>query len=250
MTSAAWDRVLREVRAQISAAVAGQTLTSTAGAGTTNWFWSPPTDVAAANALVAYWLAVGARLGYPGLVAPAQRFYAAAAGAWTTFASTAATDIAGIIDQGVVALDSVGAYKDRRFAGIYRAFGQQRRADQIAATQALDYQRSTQAIVAGTVKGTAADIAKIAESAGRVITDKKPSGTPDWLWWLQRNAWFVVGGTVAVGALYLFLKPVLAPAVGVRDAAAAAARRAAGKATARLSTVASNPRRRRRLRSR
>lgn len=250
MTSTAWARVLSEVRKQISAAQAGQALTSTAGAGTTNWFWSAPTDTAAANALVAYWLAVAARLGYPALLTAAQRFYNTAAGAWTTFASTSPTDIRNVIDLGVAALDSAGAYQDRRLAGIYRAFGQQRRADQIEQAQVLDYSKSTRAIVAGTVKGTAQDIASGLEKAGRVITDKKPPETPDWLWWLQRNAWFVVGGTVAVGALYLFLRPVLAPALRVRDAAAAASSRAADKAVARIGTVARNPRRRRRVRSR
>jgi hypothetical protein len=216
----------------------------------TNWAWSPPTDTAAANALVAYWLAIAARLGSPQLLAASKGFYATAAGAWTTFASGSPSAIAAVLNQGVAALDSVGAYKDRRFAGIYRAFGQAQRADLIEREKALAYERSTTAIVAGGVKGTAADVAKIAEAAGRVITDKKPPGTPDWLWWLQRNAWFVVGGTVAVGALYLFLRPVLAPALGVRDAAAAASRRLASKATARIGTVAANPRRRRRLRSR
>ena len=84
----AWADVLKAVRAQISAAVQGKTLRAVNEAGTTNWFWTPATDTAAANALVAYWLAVAARLGSPQLLAAAQGFYATASGAWTSLASS------------------------------------------------------------------------------------------------------------------------------------------------------------------
>jgi hypothetical protein len=248
----AWDNVLAEVRAQISAATAGKVLTSSAGGGLTtkNWFYTAPVDEASAEALAAYWLAVGARVGYPALLTAARGFYTRAAGRYKWASSGSASGIAGIIDEAVRALDASGAYKDRRMAGIYRGLGMNRRASAIEQAQALAYQQSDLRILTDTAKETAKDVAKIGEKAGRIITNKKPPGTPDWLWWIQRNVWLMVGVGAASIAAWLFLKPILAPVLGVRDAAAAASRRAADKAVARIGTVARNPRRRRRLRSR
>jgi hypothetical protein len=245
-TSLSWSQVLAEARTQINAAASQQYLTATNAVVTKNWFWSSPTTVAAANALVAYWLALGARLGYPALLTSARSFYAAAS--QSTVPDVRVAQIQKVIAQGVGALDAAGGLKDRRLAGIYRGLGEIAKADRIDSAQWRAFEQSGIGIAAGTAKGTAVDVAKIAEKAGRVITDKKPPGTPAWLWFLQRNAWFVAGGALALGIAYVYLRPVLAPLTRVRDAAAAASSRAADKAVARIGTVARNPRRRRQSR--
>lgn len=244
--SLTWAQVSAEVRAQLEAASAGQVIASPQAIVTKNWFWTAPTNTASAYALSAYWLAVAARVGYPSLVNPARAFFAEASR--TAVPSMDPAAIKAVLSKAVVALDAAGGLKDRRLAGVYRGMGEWSKASSIERAQALEYQQSTRGILTGTVKGTATDVAAIGEQAGRVITGKKPPGTPEWLWFLQRNAWFLIGGTVAVGALYLFLRPVLAPLTGVRDAAAAASRRASDKAIERIERVARNPRRRRRSR--
>jgi hypothetical protein len=247
-----WDKVLAEVRKQISAATAGRVLSSAVGGGlvTSNWFYTAPTDAASAEAYVAYWLAVGARVGYPALATAARAFYTRAAGRYKWASSGSASGIASVIDEGVRALDAANAYKDRRMAPLYRNFGLNSRADAIERAQGRADEQSSLRILVDTAAASAADVGKGLEKVGRVITNKKPPGTPDWLWWIQRNAWLVAGLGVAGVAAWFVLGPVLAPILGVRDAAAAASRRAADKAVARIGTVARNPRRRRRLRSR
>lgn len=241
-----WEQVLAEVRAQISASLNQQYVTSVTTVPTKNWFWTAPTSVAAANALAAYWLAVGSRLGYPALLASARSFYATASKSWPTLSSTDVSQIQVVLERAVIALDAAGGLKDRRLAGVYRGLGQSAKATAIEASQQRAYEQSAVGIAAGTVKGTATDVAKVGESVGRVITGKKPPGTPAWLWFLQRNAWFLVGGAVVLGAAYVYLRPVLAPLSKVRDAAAGASRRAADIAAARLDRVARNRRRSRR----
>jgi enamine deaminase RidA (YjgF/YER057c/UK114 family) len=245
-TTLSWNDVLAEIRAQIDAAAAGKLIASPQSVVTKNWFWTAPSNTVSAYALVAYWFAVAARVGYPALLQEARRYYAEATS--RSVPSIATADIQRVLARAVTALDAAGGLKDRRLAGVYRGLGEWSKAASIASAQQRAYEQSGIGIAAGGIIGTGADLIKIGEKAGRVITDKKPPGTPQWLWFLQRNAWFLVGGTVAVGALYLFLKPVLAPLTGVRDAAAAASRRAAGKAVERIERVARNPRRRRRSR--
>jgi hypothetical protein len=246
-----WDGVLADVRRQIGLAASGKTLASSAGGEShKNWFYTAPIDEASAEALVAYWMAVGARVGYPKLLQEARRFYKRADGRIKLLSSGDTSGIANVIDEGVAALEKVEAFRDKRMAGIYRGLGQNRRADEIDRAQQLAFQQSNAYIIGGTIKGTAQDIGKGLEKVGRVLTNKKPPGTPDWLWWLQRNAVWLGVGALTLGVGYFYLRPVLAPLFKVRDAAAAASSRAADKAVARIDQVARNPRRRRLRRSR
>lgn len=247
--TASWDSMLADVRRQIADASAGKVLASSAGGEShRNWTYTAPVDEATAEALVAYWLAVGARVGYPSLLSAARGFYSRADGRIKLLSSGDASGIRKVIDEGVAALDKAQAFKDKRMAGIYRGLGMKRRADEIDRAQQLAYQQSNLYIIEGTAKGAAKDVMTGLEKAGRIITNKKPPGTPAWLWWLQRNAFIVGVGALALGAAYFYLRPVLAPLFKVRDAAAAASSRAADKAVARIDQVARNPRRRRRLR--
>jgi hypothetical protein len=247
--TASWDTILADVRRQIGLASAGKVLASSAGGEShRNWTYTAPVDEATAEALVAYWLAVGARVGYPKLLSAARGFYKRADGRIKVLSSGDTSAIANVIDEGVAALEQVQAFRDKRMAGIYRGLGENRRADEIERAQQLAYQQSNAYIIAGTAKDTAKDIAKGLEKAGRIITNKKPPGTPDWLWWLQRNAVWLGVGALTLGVAYFYLRPVLAPLLKVRDAAAAASSRAADKAVSRIDQVARNPRRRRRLR--
>lgn len=247
--TASWDSMLADVRGQIGLASAGKVLASgSGGESRRNWVYSAPIDEAQAEALVAYWLAVGARVGYPALLSAARGFYSRADGRIKALSSSGPSGIARIIDEGVAALEKVQAFKDKRMAGIYRGLGMNRRADEIETAQQLAYQQSNAYIIGGTVKGAAKDVAAGLEKAGRILTNKKPPGTPDWLWWLQRNAVWLGVGALTLGVGYFYLRPVLAPLFKVRDAAAAASSRAADKAVARIDQVARNPRRRRRLR--
>jgi hypothetical protein len=242
------DTNIADERRQIGLASAGKVLASSAGGEShRNWTYTAPVDEATAEALVAYWLAVGARVGYPSLLSAARGFYSRADGRIKALSSGDVSGIRNVIDEGVRALDGASAFKDRRMAGVYRGLGQNRRAEEIERAQALAYQQSNAYIIAGTAKDTAKDIAAGLEKAGRIITNKTPPGTPDWLWWLQRNVWLMLGVGAAGIAAWIFLKPVLAPILGVRDAAAAASRRASDKAITSLGSVARNPRRRRRF---
>jgi len=243
-----WDKVLADVRRQIGLASAGKVLASSSGGEMhRNWFQTAPVDEASAEALVAYWLAVGARVGYPSLLSAARGFYSRADGRIKALSSGDASGIRNVIDEGVRALDAANAFRDKRMAGIYRGLGMNRRAEEIERAQALAYQQSNAYIIGGTVKGVATDVATGLEKAGRVITNKKPPGTPEWLWWFQRNLWLALGvGAVGIAA-WIYLKPVLAPLFKVRDAAAAASQRASDKAITSLGSVARNPRRRRRF---
>lgn len=227
-----WEDSLKAVRTQIGYAVAGKRVASVAAAGATNWFWSSPTDVASALAVGAYWLAVGARLGYPGLVAPARALYDEAKSAWKWTSSGSATAIRTTLDRAVSALDAVGGTKDLRLAPIYRVFGIIRDPTGVERAQARATEASLTGQLVGAAKASAADVTKGLETTGRLITDKKPPGTPDWLWWIQRNGFWlaVAGGVGLVG--YVYLSPILAPLGRVRQAA----------------TLAHNPRRRRRSR--
>ena len=245
--TASWDTILADVRRQIGNESAGTVLaSSTGGEAHRNWTQVAPVDAATAEAQVAYWLAVGARVGYPSLLSAARGFYVRADGRVKALSSGDVSGIRNVIDEGVRALDGANAFRDRRMAGVYRGLGLNRRAEAIERSQALARQQSDLYILTQTTKDTVKDVAKIGEKVGNIIGDKKPPGTPDWLWWFQRNLWFVVGGSVAAIAAWLFLKPVLAPLFGVRDAAAAASRRASDKAITSLGSVAKNPRRRRR----
>ena len=249
--TASWASMLADVRGQISLASAGKVLASSAGGESRrNWVYSAPIDEAQAEALVAYWLAVGARVGYPSLLSAARGFYSRADGRIKALSSSGPSGIARIIDEGVAALDKVKAFEDKRMAGIYRGLGQHRRADEIGRAQALASQQSNAYILTGTAKDTAKKVGQGLEKAGRLLTNEKPTGTPEWLWWLQRNALWLGVGALTLGVGYFYLRPVLAPLLKVRDAAAAASSRAADKAVARIDQVARNPRRRRRLRGR
>jgi hypothetical protein len=247
--TASWDSILSDVRTQIGNASAGRVLASGSGGEShRTWSYSAPVDEATAEALVAYWLAVGARVGYPGLLSAARSFYARADGRVKLLSSSDASRITSVIDEGVRALDAVNAFKDKRMAGIYRGLGMNRRADEIKQSQDLAYQQSNAYIIKGTIKDSAKKVGKGLEKVGRVITNEKPPGTPTWLWWIQRNAILLGVGAATLGVAYIYLRPVLAPLFKVRDAAAAASGRAADKAVARIDQVARNPRRRRRLR--
>lgn len=245
--TASWDSILADVRKQIGNASAGRVLASSAGGEShRNWTYSAPVDEATAEALVAYWLAVGARVGYPALIASARSFYTRADGRVKLLSTSDASRITSVIDEGIRALDAVNAFKDKRMAGIYRGLGANRRADEIQRSQDLAYQQSNAYIV---IEGTKANARKgiaALDKVGRYITNEKPPGMPNWLWWLKRNALMLGVGAVVLGVGYLYLKPVLAPLFKVRDAAAAASSRAADKAVARINQVAQNPRRRRR----
>jgi hypothetical protein len=225
------------VRRQIGLASAGRVLASSAGGEShRNWFYSAPVDEASAEALVAYWLAVGARVGYPALLVDARRFYTRADGRIKALSSSDASGISNVIDEGVAALERVKAFQDRRMAGIYRGLGMNRRADEIERAQQLAYQQSNAYVVIEGTKDVARKGARGLEKAGRVLRNEPPPGTPRWLWWIQRNALFLGIGAVALGVAYLYLSPFLAPLLKARDAA-----------VARIGTATKNPRRRRRF---
>jgi len=240
--------MLADARRQIGNASAGRVV-AVAGSGESHrsWTYSAPVDVAQAEALVAYWLAVGARVGYPALLAEARRFYSRADGRIKVLSSGSPAEIATVINEGVAALDGVKAFQDRRMAGIYRNLGQNRRADDIERAQALAYQQSNAYVVIEGTKDVARKGGAALEKAGRLLRDERPKGTPPWLWWLQKNAIWLGVGAVTLGVAYLYLAPILAPLLRVRSAAAAAAGRAADRAVGRMDQVAKNPRRRRRF---
>jgi hypothetical protein len=250
-----WEKALGLAREQLYAARAGRTIPSLQGSGGVvipNYFSLAPISVEAAYLHKAYWLAAAARLGYPGLLGPAQKALDDAIserglGVWS---DDDVSKISQVMKTGSTALDSVGGTKDRRLASAYLKFGGGAKSGEIETSQRYDYETSTPYWVIEGTKDVGRRGVEALDRAGRILRDERPPGTPKWLWWLQRNALWLGVGAVTLGVAYVYLRPVLAPLLKVRDAAAAASTRAADKAAGRLDQVARNRRRnpRRRIR--
>lgn len=227
------DEMIRLAREQIDLATAGQTVASASNVVTPSGLVSAPTDTRRANAFVAYWLAVGARIGYANLLPAARRFVEEASG--TFWASEDTAKIRSIVRDGVQALDAVGGVKDRRLAGIYKVFQIGGRIEDIDLSKQYAYETSYTYVVTEGTKDVGRKLKRVA-SGENPLAKKRPPGVPAWLWWLKQNAWIAVG-VGAVGLVgFVYLRTVLTPVLAARRAAKA------------LSGPKANPRRNRRSR--
>jgi hypothetical protein len=237
--STTYTAQLALVGEQITAATKGQFLATYNTITHPGSFWNAPATVGAANLLAAYWLAVAARLGYTSLLPAANRFYQTARAASSSGSADARKSV---LQSAVASLDQSGAKADKRLAPIYVVLGGGQSSDRLALADQLAYDQSTRGKIVGAAGATLKTVGSGLETGGRLLTGQRPPETPPWLWWLQRNAFWLGVGAVTLGVGYVYLRPVLAPLTRVRDAAASASQRMADKAVARIS---SNPRRNR-----
>lgn len=197
---------LTDAAAQITAATKGQFLGAYNAIAHSSAFFNAPATVGSANLLAAYWLAVAARLGYTKLLVQANRAYQAARSGSTSSSSVERT---AVLRAAISALDSVGAKSDRRVAPIYALLSSAQSEERQALSEQIAYERSTTGQIVGAAAATGKTLASGLESGGRLLTGERPPGTPPWLWWVQRNAFWatVIGGVGFVG--YLYLRPML-----------------------------------------
>lgn len=241
-SSTTWTKQSSVVAEQLRLAQQGRFIKAYNEVATPSSFFTAPSTVRSAYLDAAYWLALAGRLGYTQVLGQASQFYRQAQSAST---STDAAARKAPLQAATDALTNAGASRDKRVAPILTVLRT------LAGSEALTRSADLQAEIstAGQIKGALAQTVKDAGTPFLTLanywSDRKPSGMGDTEWWIKKHAFWlaVIGGTAAVG--YLYLRPLLAPLTRVRDAAAKAGHRVAEKAETRLSRVGRNPRRRR-----